>query len=220
MDKVMRDSRCARFSRIFNKYSALFATLLLSFLSVYIILGWITFEDLRKYCVDNKLDFESTLTALVPSETMGDLKMDAEGISIKDYHSGTSSPVYRYLIPFNFMYFKNHEFCTLTGAALEPFLGLSENARNAVCCFGIGYLVGILMLGLESLKGKNPSIKRLLLRPILGGISAVLLFVVILSGGALIWNEVNGIKGLSLGLLAVIGSLLCEKFEALVGVSA
>ena len=44
----------------------------------------------------------------------------------------------------------------------------------------------------------------------------MLLFIVIISGGALMWNEVNGVKGLSVGLIAVIGSLYYEKFSKLV----
>jgi hypothetical protein len=220
METEVRDSRYARLCHMTGKGVAWLATLLLSLLSVYIILGWITIEDLRKYCVTNGLNLESTLSALVPTETIGEFKGDKKGYSFKDYHSGSNSPVYRYLLPFNMIHMEKDSLHTVTGAVFEPFLALSENSRNAVCCFGIGYLVGILMIGLESLRGRAPSTKRLLLRPTLGGISGVLLFVVILSGGALIWNEVNGIKGLSLGMIAVIGSLLCERFADLVGASA
>lgn len=203
-----------------GKGVAWLATLLLFLLSVYIILGWITIEDLRKYCATNGLDFESTLSTLVPTATIGEFKANENGYSFKENHSGSNSPVNRYLIPFNTFRMGKDGFRSVTGAVFEPFLFLSENSRNAVSCFGIGYLVGILMIGLESLRGRAPSTKRFLLRPAMGGTSAVLLFVVIISGGALIWNEVNGIKGLSLGMIAVIGSLLCEKFAGLVGVSA
>lgn len=195
-------------------------TILLCTASVYIIWGWITIEDIHKYCATNGLDFEKTLSSLVSDTTIGHMEGNEKGYTLKDIHSGSDFPLYRYLAPFSIHSYGEKGFSLFTGAILEPFLIISENSRNVVSCFGIGYLVGILIIGLESLKGSSISIRRLLLRPMLGGTSAALLFIVILSGGSLIWNEVNGAKGLSLGLIAVIGSLLCEKFSDLIGVSA
>ncbi len=210
---------CRKSLRVIKKCSVGLLVFFLTLLSIYILWGWITMDDLHKYCDSNGLDFEKTLTALTPSESIGETKVEDNVLKIKDLQSGSYLPISRYLIPFNIMKVTKEGYSSTTGAVLTPFLAVTENTRNAICCFGIGYLVSLLVIGLEFLKEVEVSMKRFLLRPLLGGISATILFIVILSGGAFIWNEVGGVKGLSLGLVAVIGSLFCENFKRIVGLS-
>lgn len=40
-------------------------------------------------------------------------------------------------------------------------------------------------------------------------------FLIIHSGGALIWKEATTINSLSLGVISVIGAVYCEKLEGL-----
>lgn len=194
-------------------------SLLLIFLtlsSAYLIWGWITIEDLRKYCATNSMDFETTMTELISDFSAMEMSADKNFASVKLSTSGHALPISRYIFPFTTAHTDKESISISTGSFLEPVLLISENTRNTSFCFGIGYLVGLFMVSLEHLQGKKPTKTRLILRPILGGTASMLLFIVIISGGALMWNEVNGVKGLSVGLIAVIGSLYYEKFSKLV----
>lgn len=153
-------------NHLIKTYVAWITTFILCVASVYMVWGWVTIEDIRKYCAAKDLDFEDTLSALVPNTTIGSLEGNEKGYTVKDIHSGSTIPIYRYIIPFNFQTVGKDGFSFTTGGILEPFLAISENSRNLIFCFGIGHIVGILVLGLESLKGNSISILRLLLRPI------------------------------------------------------
>jgi hypothetical protein len=42
--------------------------------------------------------------------------------------------------------------------------------------------------------------------------ASALLFIIIISGGALLWEGVDRVRGLSVGIIAVLASLNCERF--------
>ena len=199
-------------------FFSILATVILTILSLYLIWGWLTLEDIRKYCSTNKLDFEETLRELVPGNSIEGFKGDKNGWSLEHYKSGSALPVYRYLVPFDLTTMSKDGFSATTGAVLEPFLGFSENVRHSIFCFAVGYLVGLLVIGVERLRGLYLSCSWILLRPLLGGLSAMLLLIIVISGGELIWNEVSGLRGLSVGLIGAIGSLMYDHFTALVGI--
>lgn len=215
MDLIMTD----RWKVITKAASALAVFLLkatLTILSIYLIWGWITINDMRKYCIENGLDFEKTMHEIMPALDDYEIKAGESGPSVKVIPEKKNVPISRYIVPFLTVDVDKNSASFFHGALLEPILGISENTRNATFCFSIGYLVGLFIVALEYLKGKQLSTRRLILRPTLGGISSMLLFIIILSGGSLIWNEVNGVKGLSIGIIATIGSIYCEKFTNLV----
>jgi hypothetical protein len=119
------------------------------------------------------------------------------------------------------LFFKNkepiasNEARIISFSVLEPFLNCSENVNNLLCCFGIGYVTSLLIVGNRFLKQNSIPHAVLVFRPLLGALASCILLIIILSGGAVIWNEVAGIRGLSLGMIGVIGSLSCDKLHIL-----
>jgi hypothetical protein len=99
------------------------------------------------------------------------------------------------------------------GALLEPFMGVSENTVNGVCSLALGALISLVIVFVEALKNKPVGRKRLLLRPIAGALGALCTYLIILSGGSLIWNQVAGVSGLSLGVISSIGAIYVEKLQ-------
>ena len=62
---------------------------------------------------------------------------------------------------------------------------------------------------------KSVNFRRCFLRPILGGLAAGLLFITIISGGAIIWEGTESVRGYSVGIIAVFASLKCEQLPRL-----
>jgi hypothetical protein len=192
----------------------------LSLFSLYLVWGWITIEDVRKYCAVNNLDFETTINQMSGDE-LDSVSIVAGNNNNQSFSLKTKPPcvhpIARYALPVLWVKAGDKNGMSATSfSVLEPILLLSENMRNAFFCFGLGYLVSLFMLGLRYLRKEDVN-KFLLLRPVLGAASATLLFIIIISGGALIWNEVAGVRGLSLGIISLIGAVYCERFKELVG---
>jgi len=205
-------------------------------LSIYTIWGWLTMQDIRSYCAREGLDTEQVLYLLAQASydftatTMErGKKVDSGDISLTE-----SVKIPSYIARLYIMrVFKNHktkfnpensslledEESTIVVTPLDTFLYASENVSNLICCFGIGYMMGILVVGVEFIRGIKISSMRLIFRPLVGALASFLLLIVIISGGSVIWNQVAGVKGLSLGMIGVIGSLFCEKIKPLLTTS-
>lgn len=194
--------------------------------SAYLVWGWLTIADIQKYCTANKLPFEETLKDLLPisHESAKDIHIQLtpdkqlQMLSVSNYYSrvGSQLPIYRYTLPFQQTFTrsvngKEKTSFECTGAWLLPFLMCTENMRNTLFCFGLGFIVSLFLVGIEHLSGKPIDFRRCLLRPLLGGLAAALLFITIISGGAFLWEETERIRGLSVGIIAVFASLKCER---------
>lgn len=130
-------------------------------------------------------------------------------------------PIYRYVVPFHVTKTfesndgKNTKKSEYIGAWLLPFLMCTENTRNTLFCYGLGCLVSLFLVSIELLIGKSVNFRRCFLRPILGGLAAGLLFITIISGGAIIWEGDESVRGYSVGIIAVFASLKCEQLPRL-----
>ncbi len=201
------------------------AIVALTCVSAYLVWGWLTIVDIQAYCTANKLPLEETLMDLIPiphESAQLQFTPDKQLLSVSNYHYrvGSLLPIYRYVLPFQQTIklnigAKEQTSFECTGAWLLPFLMYTENTRNTLFCFGLGFIVSLFLVGTEHLRGKPVDSRRCLLRPLLGGVAAALLFVFIISGGAMLWQEVDHVRGLSVGIIAVLASLNCERFPQL-----
>lgn len=190
---------------------------LLTVLSIYLIWGWLTINDIYTWSAKQGLDSEKVLSYLAQDPDF-ELVSDPNGLMSARIKSTSGEPRYaisRLRLRFSMVSLGKEEGYVRVGSLLQPFLFLSENVNRLFCCFGIGYITGVLVVGIEFLRKKESTQSRLVLRPLVGALASCLLFIVIISGGAIIWNEVAGVRGLSLGMIGVIGSLFCEKTKAL-----
>jgi hypothetical protein len=210
-------------------------TLILIFLislSAYTIWGWLTIQDIRSYCAREGLDAEKVLNLLAQESCNAAAMATGEKVDSANILLSESVKIPLSISRLNVIrVLKIHKSkqdpkeiseereLTIAIAFLDPFLLTSENVNNLICCFGIGYMAGILVVGVEFIRGIKISSMRLIFRPLVGALASCLLLIIIVSGGSVIWNEVAGVKGLSLGMIGVIGSLFCEKIKPLLTTS-
>lgn len=198
----------------------------LTLLSLYGIWGWLTIQDIRSYCAKNDIDPEVVLYGLaaIPNrnETVVATRDPNGTVTIETKNEPVSSPLdllpvkrFDVTVRSEKINMKKQTLETHSYEYLLPFLTMSENVNHVFCCFGVGYMTGLLIVGVESLKPKKPTKSRLVLRPLVGSLAGCILLIVILSGGSVIWNEVAGMNGLSLGMIAVIGCVFCEKMKTM-----
>jgi amino acid transporter len=96
---------------------------------------------------------------------------------------------------------------------INPFLFFSDNVLNVLFSFALGYAISSVFVLLKYLERGEVSDRYVVLRPIAGGAVSACIFVMVISGGNLIWQQVSGVNGLSVGVIAAIGSVYCERFE-------
>jgi hypothetical protein len=188
--------------------------------SIYGVWGWTTLNDIRKYCEANQLDYHEVVDGMIADVS----------VSIKDHPGGevstqietktTKEPIFKWVIPFSLVFDasntgtrdgKTHGLSYFQGGVLEPLLVLSENTANGLFSLAIGCLISMVVVISEVLKGKGISNTRLILRPIAGSLGSLCTYLIILSGGSIIWNGVAGVSGLSIGLMSAIGAIYVEK---------
>lgn len=187
-------------------------------LSLYVVWGWVTLSDIRKYCERKGLDFESVLDGMV-ADTSVRMGLTAEGKSemeVKITH--TDEPIYKWVVPFAVAGNRGDrnkpgegDQMWIQGGLLEPIMVLSENTANCVFSLGIGTLISLVIIMTEKLRNKSVTGMRLIVRPIVGALGALCTYLIILSGGSIIWNQVAGVSGLSLGVISAIGAIYVEK---------
>ena len=190
---------------------------LLTSLSIYLIWGWLTINDICTWSAKQGLDSEKVLSYLAQDPDF-ELVSDPNGrmsARIKPTSGGPHYAISRLALGFAMVTLEEGKGSVRIGSLLQPFLFLSENVNRLFCCFGIGYMTGLLVVGIEFLRKKECTQSRLIIRPLAGALAACLLFIIVISGGAIIWNEVAGMNGLSLGMIGVIGSLFCDRLKVL-----
>lgn len=96
---------------------------------------------------------------------------------------------------------------------LLPFLVISPNALNLIFCFCLGYLISLAMVCVRTVQTNLTDWTTSLRRAIAGGLSSAVLFLVVLSGGTLLWNTGN-LREMSVGAVACIGGIFYERLEA------
>lgn len=185
-------------------------------LSIYVLWGWLTIQDIRSYCAKEKIDPEMVLDYLATgTHQLEYMKVDPNGVRMRWAPDKIDIPISRFNISMILIDATGKKMKVTEVMFLSPFVSVSENTNNLFCCFGIGYMTGILVVGIEFLKKKKALLSRLIFRPLLGALASCILLIVILSGGSVIWNEVAGMNGLSLGMIGVVGCLFCEKVKIL-----
>ena len=94
----------------------------------------------------------------------------------------------------------------------------SDNTLNLLFSFAIGYFISTVLLITNFLRNKSTTAIYAFLRPISGGLVSGCLLLLVICGGALFWENISEMKGLSIAAIAVIGSLYCERFPELLKV--
>ena len=88
-----------------------------------------------------------------------------------------------------------------------------RNVVNALFCFGAGYMISTTLILTRWLRKASFPRSFVLLRPLAGGLASAILFLVVLSGGKIVWNQVSGVNVLALGIISVVGSVYCERLD-------
>ena len=86
--------------RILKTFLVSLTLIIITGLSIYLIWGWITIEDIRKYCNSKGLDFETTVYEIIPDLGGFEIKVDKNGGSVKKSPDGHELPISRYVFPF------------------------------------------------------------------------------------------------------------------------
>lgn len=194
----------------------------LTILSIYGLWGWLTLCDFRSYCIKHSLDYYKVLDQLVNDPN---IKYTVEGgnTSFDVVNSDTLDPLYRFTIPFSLSKVKKspdgskiEDIQYTQGAILAPFMGITESTSNGLFTLCIGYLIGVSIVISRSLSGSQIGLRFCVLRPVLAASSALITYIIVFSGGAVIWNQVAGVSGLSLGVIAAVGAIFSEKLSKLI----
>lgn len=239
--------------KIHVKLSVYVVNIILFALSCYIIWGWMTLSDIKKFATKNNLDNQKLMSFLYygyidelssysktnHSKTVNKATQDTQDTQDnQDTQNAkcnfSKKELYLCLRRYLHTNVKKHNEKNFyeTGAVksetttvtiipwLYPFLCISETVANFLFCFGIGFLLSFLLVLIKVLKTKeNLADKYLLIRPFAGGLAASSLYIIIIAGGTLLWNNVSDIKSFSLGIISVLGAVYCEKFEHLISLS-
>ena len=190
-------------------------------LSIYLIWGWLTLSDIKKKARENNLDEEEVLKGLL------DVGFTLECTTEKDEHGNVVSRkispratnldnyLSRLVLRYSNYNCNEHGITNLNVCfLLDPFLRTTGNVANFMFCFGVGYLISSLIVIIRYMQNKAKiSYRYIFWRPFAGALAADCFFLIIISGGSIIWNSVSDIKGLSLGFIAVFGAIYCERFE-------
>lgn len=192
--------------------------LMLVIFSFYLVWGWITLNDIRQYCDDHNLDYEQFAMGCIPelpgfnfAQNRENGDSEFEILSRSNKSDGQHGPE-RYFVHFLRVSFGGEGSPEiLAGSLLSPFLFMTENTANAVFCLGLGYIISLLIVGIRFNKGDDVSFSQVLCRPLLGSLGSMVFFLIVFSGGKLLWAETSGVSGVSLGVIALIASIHCEK---------
>ena len=208
----------------FKKWTRYLTSAFLLAGSLYCIWGWITISDLKSECQRKGLDSAQVLSALqyLPAAKITQLSTNGPTSTLELLPGPAVPPGFRRYSPgFHHTSAENESSSTGTKevmdifmvSPLNPFLFFADNALNVIFCFALGYAISSVFVLLKYLKRGDVSERYALLRPIAGGAVSACIFVMVLSGGNLIWQQVSGVNGLSVGVIAAIGSVYCERFE-------
>lgn len=99
---------------------------------------------------------------------------------------------------------------------LFPFLRISENVANVLFCFGIGCIISTLLVVILFLKNAPISNRYIILRILGGGLASSCIFLIIIAGGNLLWENTSDIKGFSIGVISALGAIYCERFKQII----
>lgn len=184
--------------------------------------GWLTLADIKKNAIENNLNVEAVLDSLWAG-AFHDIEFSASSNSVKNSEAHNSetrislkTPTERrYLNRLNIQYWSIPEKGGFKEISfLVPFLCISDNVANFLFCFGIGYLISLLLVLVKMIKGRSTmTLLYIFLRPPLGALASSCLFILVIAGGTLMWENVSNVKSLSLGAISIIGALYCEKLE-------
>lgn len=206
-----------RASEILNKWTRYLLSALLLAGSLYCIWGWITISDIKSECQRKGLDSTQVLSALGYAPAARVTQRSTNGnISTLEIASGPTVPAgFRRYSPDYKSYSAGTDgnMSIALVSPLNPFLFFSDNVLNVIFSFALGYAISSIFVLLKYLKRGEVSERYVVLRPIAGGAVSACIFVMVLSGGNLIWQQVSGVNGLSAGVIAAIGSVYCERFE-------
>ena len=188
--------------------------------SGYGIWGWITLNDIRQYCTDKNLDFEKVIIDCIPEMPSFSYEDDRKGAYTFSIPSQSIEKKYpeleRYFVPFLSVKLNDKGLQNISVVSiLGPFLFLTENTSNAIFCLALGYVMSLSLVAIKFIRDGQITFKFIFLRPLVGSLSSLVLYLIILSGGKLIWVEAAGVSSLSLGVISAVASIYCEKIKFL-----
>jgi hypothetical protein len=205
------------------------ANTILILASLYLVWGWITLSDIRAYCDQNRLNFDDVMIGLQGDGLGPAVEVGPEGKDGTRPSKITPPPTTNAVLKrLRMNYTQWGVIVEKSGAAtvwysdfslITPFTKLSENVVNTLFAFGAAYVMSTLVVLAKSLKAtarsKKVTAEYVLLRPLCGALAAGCLYVLIMSGGRLIWTNVSNTNSLAIGVIAAIATVYCEKFEAM-----
>lgn len=200
---------------------------LLFLLSLYCLWGWVTVSDIKAQSEKHGYDFDRVMASMVSESTNANFgrgtTSETVTLSPKDeslfkrLKIGESASIQRSVT--NNLGQPMIELFEIKVGYLDPFFRVSDNVVNLVFTFGVGYVMSSVLVMLALLKKKPVAKSFILLRPLAGAMVSVCLFVVVLSGGRILWESAAHPNGLSVGIIAAIGSLYCERFDKILAKS-
>jgi hypothetical protein len=196
-------------------------------LSAFCLWGWVTVSDIKIQAEKHGYDYNAVIAAMLgePVETnaLGGIGPNSRSPTpppvsfLNRLRIGESLSLSRNLT--NSLGQPVTESLEVKVSYLDPFFRISVNAVNVLFIFGIGYIMSSVLVWSAYLRNKPITVRFWVLRPIVGAMVSVCLYIIVLSGGRILWDGTAQPNSLSLGLIAVLGSLYGERFEKMLATS-
>ena len=207
--------------------------------SIYLTYGWLTISDIRSAAVSRGMDPEIVFEELArqskitvteggykvskPSGFLSRLRGSVVKIKISnEYRSSEDSeePVEGDVESGPKIALQGRAIDSVEYMPLFVFLVLSPNVLNFLFCIGVGSLIGYVIVLVQLLRDEPLAPRYALLRPLVGGCAAGILFLIVISGGSLFWAGAQEVNGISVGILSTIGALYCERIRSILNLIA
>lgn len=178
----------------------------------FVVWGWLTVSDIRNWAVAHKQPYEEVVKEFQKSQ-IESVESTTNSFKLKPRKGGPLGHLNlgEYVVRRGTNSVDGPEITIAETFPLLAFIQYSDNVLNTLFCAAFGYLTGLLIILIELTTKRKILARRIALRPITAMLSSALLFLVVLSGGSMVWSRVQDINGLSLAVISLVGALKGEK---------
>jgi hypothetical protein len=190
--------------------------------SVYVIWGWVTTWDLRRYCKDRGLEYDKVAGEFLNVGSISFESQTNSGPSIV-YDPREPNPFDRVSFSWQALIYDGSGTNSATGSSttlvlgsfLTPFVAVSENFLNLLYCFALGSFISFLLLLVGIYNKKLYATRVILMKPLLGGLCSACLYLLSIAASDLIFEQRGSFRFGSLPAIALLGVFSVERFDRL-----
>lgn len=204
-------------------------------LSIYTTWGWLTIVDIRAKCEKHGVNFDQVIESFISEGPNTNLKVETNGDTHVEitWKPGAFPGFRRYALSFSTADISLHSevktsrtnnvvnsseihepsIWTFDGGLIEPFAALTDNVVNCIFCAGLAYLMSCSVMVVRSFRKAALTPRYVFWRPIAGALWAVCFFLMVMSGGKLLWEKGATMNNAALGVIAAFAAVSCERAD-------